>query len=319
MNLVQQLNVTTPRDEKKVVSLILQALAKYILDTPIETKYLSEMKLQKVVFKTVEELELPITRSWYLRGCMVHPGGTLGGVDFKKKIEKLVKNPENLVVEPNIYSCFDNIQVRNKIFSVRRDRFLRELYGTMEPDRFRKEYIPNNELILALENMSKGSFDGHNEIISENISNLELGLRGDDVFNCISDEFYDFLYFMEDACVEIEGAVEDGAETAQDDINFFKSLGTVYYNTVWIEPASIISIETVKGLSADRVIEQRQGYLPLAAWKIREPLSELKQKADELNLSLSECNIEKAYLKSREQIGIDAGKNLTEMWKIYAK
>ena len=315
----QQLHVTTPREEKRVVGLILQTLAKYMIDSNIETEFISEMKLQKIVFKTVEELDLPVTRSWYLRGCMVHPGGTLGGVNFKGKIERLIKNPEKLVINHDIYSCFDNIRVRNKILLVRKDRFLRELYSTMEPNRFRSEYIPNNELILALGDMRRGLFKGYNEMISENISNLELGLQGDDLFNGISKEFYEFLYFMEDTCIEIEGAVEDGAETTQDEVNFFESLSDVYYKTVWIEPASIISIETVKGLSADRVVEQRQGYLSLAAWKIREPLNELKQKADELNLSLSESNIEKAYLKSREQIGIDACKSLTEIWKIYAK
>jgi hypothetical protein len=316
--LTQQLHVTTPTDEKKVVNAILHALVKYMLDSKIDTKFLSEMKLQKIVFKTVEELELPVTRSWYIRGCMVHPGGTLGSHNFKGKIEKLVKNPDKLIIEPDIYSCFDSIQINN-IFFTKRNTFLRELYSNMEPARFRNEYVPNNELILALEEMSKGSFDGYNEIISENISKLYLGLQGDELFNNVSKEFYDFMDFMENVSIEVEGAVEDGAEFTPNDLNFFKSLSDAYYNTVWMEPASIISIETVKGLSAERVIEQRQRYLPLAARKIEEPLTKLKQKVDELNLSSSEGNIEKVYIKSCERIGVDAGKNLTEMWKIYAK
>lgn len=316
--LTQQLHVTTPSDEKKVVNAILHALVKYMLDSKIDTKFLSEMKLQKIVFKTVEELELPVTRSWYIRGCMVHPGGTLGSNNFKGKIEKLVKNPDKLIIEPDIYSCFDSIQINN-IFFTKRNTFLRELYSNMEPARFRNEYVPNNELILALEEISKGIFDGHNETISENISKLYLGLQGDELFNNVSSEFYDFMEFMENVCIEVEGAVEDGADVTSDDLNFFKNLSDAYYNTVWMEPASIISMETVAGLSADKVIKQRQGYLPLAARKIEEPLTKLKQKVDELNLSTSENNIEKVYLKSCERIGVNAGKNLTEMWKIYAK
>lgn len=316
--LTQQLHVTTPSDEKKVVNAILHALVKYILDSKIDTKFLSEMKLQKIVFKTVEELELPVTRSWYIRGCMVHPGGTLGSNNFKGKIEKLVKNPDKLIIEPDIYSCFDSIQINN-IFFTKRNTFLRELYSNMEPARFRNEYVPNNELILALEEMSKGIFNGHNEIISENISKLYLGLQGDDLFNNVSKEFYDFLDFMENVSIEVEGSVEDGAEVTPNDLNFFNSLSDAYYSTVWMEPASIISMETVAGLSADKVIKQRQGYLHLAARKIEEPLTKLKQKVDELNLSTSENNIEKVYLKSCERIGVNAGKNLTEMWKIYAK
>src|SRR3989304_7168582 len=99
----QQLHVATSADERRVVNSILQSLAKYMLDSNIDVKYLSEMKLQKIVFKTVEELELPVTRSWYIRGCMVHPGGTLTGSVKKKTIERLVRSPEGLSVDPDIY------------------------------------------------------------------------------------------------------------------------------------------------------------------------------------------------------------------------
>ncbi|MFH1323139.1 MAG: hypothetical protein ABIH80_04835 [Methanobacteriota archaeon] len=314
----QQLHVATSADERRVVNSILQSLAKYMLDSNIDVKYLSEMKLQKIVFKTVEELELPVTRSWYIRGCMVHPGGTLTGSVKKKTIERLVRNPEDLSVDPDIYSCFDSIQV-NRIFYTKRNDFLRDLYRHMEPERFRNEYVPNNELILSLEEMSKGIYDGVNTVISENISKLYLGLQGDDLFKKVSDKFYDFLDFMENVCIEVEGSFEDGAEITPADLEFFKNLSYVYYSNVWIEPASIISIETAQGPNAKRVIEQRQGYLPLAAQKIEEPLKELKHKADALNLSLSEVNVEKAYNRSRERIGTAAGKNLAEMLKIYAK
>jgi len=315
----QQLHVTTSADEKRVVNNILQSLAKYMLDSNIDVKYLSEMKLQKIVFKTVEELDLPVTRSWYLRGCMVHPGGTLSGSVKRKTIEKLVKNPDSLIVDQDIYSCFDSIQVKDRIFFTKRNDFLRDLYRYMEPERFRNEYIPNNEIILSLEEMSKGDFNGVNTVISENISKLYIGLQRDELFAGLSDNFYDFLDFLENVCIETEGNVEDGAEVTPEYLEFFKRLSSVYYNNVWMEPASIISIETAKGPNAERVIKQRKGYLPLASQKIEVPLNELKCKADELNLSLSEVNVEKAFTKSREQIGIDAGKNLTEMWKIYAK
>ncbi|MDP3104322.1 MAG: hypothetical protein Q8M95_06915 [Candidatus Methanoperedens sp.] len=314
----QQLHVATSADERRVVDSILQSLAKYMLDSNIDVKYLSEMKLQKIVFKTVEELELPVTRSGYIRGCMVHPGGTLTGSVKKKTIERLVRNPEGLSVDPDIYSCFNSIRV-NRIFYTKRNDFLRDLYRHMEPERFRNEYVPNNELILSLEEMSRGIYDGVNTVISENISRLYLGLQGDELFKKVSDKFYDFLDFMENVCIEVEGSFEDGAEITPADLEFFKNLSDVYYSNVWIEPASIISIETAQGPNAKRVIEQRQGYLPLAAQKIEEPLNELKHKAHALNLSLSEVNVEKAYNRSRERIGTDAGKNLAEMLKIYAK
>lgn len=313
-----QLHVTKPEDERKVVNYILQALAKYMLESNIEVKYLSEMKLQKIIFKTVEELELPVTKSWYIRGCMVHPGGTLTGSVKKSTVEKFVNNPKYIEANPDIYACFDNIKI-NEIFFTERNKFLRNLYRSMKPTRFRNEYIPNNELILSLERLSKGIFDNVCVTISENVSKLYLGMQGDDLFNRVSDNFYRFLDFMENTCIETEGAVEDGAEITQNDLDFFKRLNDTYHNKVWMEPASMISIETVDGISTNRVIEQRMKYLPLAERKIEESLNILEDKSKELNLSLSEKNIEKAYINCYSRIGSDASKKLTEMWKIYAK
>jgi len=317
-NKLKQLLITKPEDEKQAVKEILQSLAQFILDSDIDVKFLSEMKLQKIVFKTVEELELPVTRSWYIRGCMVHPGGTLSGSVRKNTIEKLVKKPEKLVVNSDIYSCFDDIKIE-KIFFTERNLFLRQLYSSMEPARFRNEYIPNNEIILTSEKMSRGTFNNISSVISENISKLYLGMQNDELFDGISSKFYDYLNFIEDVSIETEGLVEEGAEIAQNDMSFFKRLSSAYHNTVWMEPASIISIETVKGLSAEKVIKQRKGYLPLAARNIANSLKELETRSKKLNLTLSENNIEKAYMKSYERVGEKSGKHLTEMWKIYAK
>lgn len=314
----QQLRVTKPEDEKRVVNYILQALTKYMLESNIDVKYLSEMKLQKIVFKTVEELELPVTRSWYIRGCMVHPGGTLTGSVKKSTIETLAKNPEHLIVNPDIYACFDSIKI-DEIFYTERNKFLRNLYRSMNPDRFRNEYIPNNELILSLEGLTKGLYSDVSETISENVSKLYLGMQSDDIFKNVSDNFYRFLDFMEDVCMETEGVIEGGAEITQNEFGFFKQLNNAYHNIVWMEPASIISTETAVGISADKVIEKRLKYLPLAERKIEESLNELEKTSEKLNFSLSELNINKAYIKSCEMIGEGMGKNLTQMWRIYAK
>ena len=222
---MNQLLVATPKDEKKVVDKILHSLAKYMLDFNVDVKFLSEMKLQKIVFKTVEELDLPITRSWYIRGCMVHPGGTLSGSVRKKTLEKLVKTPEKLAIDSDIYACFDSIQI-DKIFRTRRNIFLRELYNSMESARFRNEYIPNNEIILTVEDLSRGVYGNISTAISENISKLYLGMRGDELFDNVSDNFYGFLDFVEDVSIEVEGIVEEGAEITQNDLDFFKRLST---------------------------------------------------------------------------------------------
>ncbi|MCD4842942.1 MAG: hypothetical protein K8R25_00450 [Methanosarcinales archaeon] len=317
-NKLKDLLITKPEDEKQAVKDILQSLARFILDYDIDVKFLSEMKLQKIVFMTIEELELPITRSWYIRGCMVHPGGTLSGSVRKNTLEKLVQNPKKLVVNSDIYSCFNDIRVE-KIFFTKRNLFLRHLYSSMEPARFRNEYIPNNEIIITSEEMSRGIFDDISSVISENISKLYLGMQEDELFDGISSKFYDFLNFIEETSIETEGLFEEGAEITQNDMVFFKRLSDAYHNRVWMEPASIISIETVKGLSAEKVIKQREKYLPIAARNINESLNELKNISEKLNFTLSENNIEKAYMRSYERVGENLGKHLTEMWKIYAK
>lgn len=309
--------INSPEDEKKVTNEILQTLAHYMTDCDININYLTEIKLQKIVYRTIEELELPITRSWYLRGCMVHPGGRLSGFITKDKVKKSMEY-RHFIFDEDIYACFDNIQVVNRIFKVKGDKFLKDLYDSMKPERYRVEYIPNNEILLSLKRTSVETFD-ISETISNNISRLTLGLYGDDIFDSIPNSFYEFLELMENTFIEIETIVEEGAEISSECLKFIKLIDNNYYNVIWKLPATIISIDTVEGLSAETLIKSHKNYIPYGIEEIERTFENLNEKSQELNLTLNEKNIEKAYNTSLEKIGVDSAKNIIEMFKIYAK
>lgn len=312
-----QIYVNSPEDEKKVTTSILQALAKYMSDNGVKSKYLTETKLQKIVYKTIEELELPITRSWYIRGCMVHPGGKISGYVNVDKVAYLMKY-RPFYWDEDIYACFDSIQVINRILKVKQDNFLRNLYKNMQPEKFRMEYIPNNEIMLSMQRMIKGTYDVSNDI-SNSISELSLGLYEDDIFNSIPNSFYEYLELIENISLVLEAMVEEGSEISSNQSKFIKSIESNYFSTIWKLPATIISINTAEGLSAETLIKNQNNYIPYGIEEIDRIFEESNEKSQELDIVIDEKSIETAYESSREKIGIDSAKKIADMWKIYTK
>lgn len=309
-------HINTPEGEKKVTMDILQALAKYMVDNNVGSKYLTETKLQKIIYKTVEELELPITRCWYMRGCMVNPGGRISRFVNIDKVAYLMEF-RHFYWDEDIYTCFDNIQIIDKILKVKQDNFLRDLYENMQPEKFKMEYIPNNEIIISLQGMIKGIYNS--DTISNCISELSLGLYGDDIFNSIPNSFFEYLELAENTSMEIEEKAEEGYEFSLNQLEFIKSIEYNYFNTIWKLPATIISINTAEGLSAETLKRNQNNYISYGIEKIDNIFEELNEKCQELDLAIDEKSIEKAYKKSIEKIGKDPAKKINEMWKIYAR
>ena len=66
------IKIDTPEEEDLVATLLLYAVAEYMRKTKMDIKYLNDIKLQKTIYKTSDDLNIPLTRSWYKRGCYVH-------------------------------------------------------------------------------------------------------------------------------------------------------------------------------------------------------------------------------------------------------
>ena len=66
------IRIETPGEEDLVATLLLYAVSEYLHKTKMDIKYLNDIKLQKTIYKTSDDLNIPLTRSWYKRGCYVH-------------------------------------------------------------------------------------------------------------------------------------------------------------------------------------------------------------------------------------------------------
>ena len=66
------IRIETPEEEDLVANLLLSAVAEYMQTTHMDVKFLNDLKLQKTIYKTCDDLNIPLTRSWYKRGCYVH-------------------------------------------------------------------------------------------------------------------------------------------------------------------------------------------------------------------------------------------------------
>ena len=62
------IRIETPEEENLVIDLMMRAVAEALKKKNLNIDNLRETKLQKILCKTAGDLDLPITRSWYMRG-----------------------------------------------------------------------------------------------------------------------------------------------------------------------------------------------------------------------------------------------------------
>ncbi len=66
------IQVETPEDEDRIAEFIIDAIAEYMRNKGLDLKYINDIKLQKLAYRVADTLDIPLTRSWYMRGCYVH-------------------------------------------------------------------------------------------------------------------------------------------------------------------------------------------------------------------------------------------------------
>lgn len=65
-------NISSKEDENEFVQLLLFSLHKWVKTNKIDKKYINNLKIQKIFFNILEDINIPVTRSWYLYGGYVH-------------------------------------------------------------------------------------------------------------------------------------------------------------------------------------------------------------------------------------------------------
>lgn len=324
------LSIKTPEDEDYITELIIEAIGEYLEEHDLDIQYMSDIKLQKVVFKVADTLNIPLTRSWYMRGCYVH--NSIINRDFlKEKMERGYEKEKGKEYKLLYDAVSKNIE---EVWWTTTTRFLEGLYKTQAPEAYRSMYISNNDLLnlnkevinflrdfagkRTLAKWITLSTDYYNRI-SKNVSKLHIELISKKEFGDLIIPFSNFTDLLEMLYLKIDDILKSEVDISRDILEFFELVDRVYFKNIWQYPALVISKETVIGIRKDEIIEENLTRLERAEDKINYHMEHIKEGASELDLLPSIKDLETKYKESVKILGADVSKKIAEFWKVCSK
>jgi hypothetical protein len=311
----------SPQEEDLIIKMILRDARQAILrEKPgVDFKNINfQVKLQKIVFIIAEELEIPLTRSWYLYGGYVHndlvdieklieledsPQATfdlLGNAVEPSRDQKDIEYAESLLGDKrNIYK--NKIRkIATKIFFKKYDEFLLDFYSEMAPEPYKQLYLNNarlNQTFKRFEGLAlraeQPALNAFCPELPEAFSDYYraftavLSKLGVEVAKGELSEFYDLTLRY----IELLERYLIKAGFDRKVLSRFKLLADVYKKSLWKTVALSISTKTVKGVRSEEVgkIQRR---------KLEENLASLPSSLDQLEAAL----IKEGLLPTRSEM-----------------
>lgn len=329
MKTITYFKITTPHDESCIAELIIDAIAKYMNTHDLDIRYMSDIKLQKIVFKTAEDLNIPLTRSWYMRGCYIHLPEIINSNFLQERI-----NSKQIKKEDGYDLLFKSVSKNiEDIWWTPTDRLLKNLYNTQAPEAYRSIYIANNNILNLNKEINKISGKYHigstlakwipldtdyYQRVSENISRLHIELISKKEFKDVIVPFLEFTNVFEAIYPKLDNLLSSNTDISSDIFEFFGLVDDVYYRNIWQYPALTISRETVVGIRKDEIIEDNSARLEGADDKMNYHIEHLKTEASDLDLLPSTKDLETEYKKSVGMLGEDASRKIAEFWKVHS-
>lgn len=335
----QLLHIETAQEEDSVAALMMMAVSECLRKTQTHPKYINELKLQKIVYKTCDDLNIPLTRSWYKRGCYVH--------NSKIKKENLINTPnfnstpsEELLQLKTTYKKEYGIilkQLTNNINDIKYiawEKLLDRIYHSHAPRQYRKLYLSNNK-ILETNNQLKGllknkrssllswvnsrNMYSHYEIVSDSISEVHIELASNPEFQEIIDTYIDFTDVLEPIYIKAGELLSPETSPSVEMSSLFDSIEQFYYEYVWGCPALVMSKKTVKGARAEEYIEKSAGLINECEDIIHSFLISLDTKIESLELNPTLEKLEYVDAILSKNTASPQQDTFSEIWKLYNK
>ena len=278
--------------EDSIVETILFALDIELKKRRINKKYLNEIKVHKIVYNVADNLDLEITRSWYMRGCYVwcaEPIDLFLNVpefSFRNVIDHLVKE---------ILAILDDLIDDINVFQLKTSTFLRELYQKLAPSKFRDLYLANldfkemyDSFLNQLSSNQRLFFvEADTTEVSSSLSKLHMAITNTIEDNRILDVFIEYTSLLEKVALGLEEKARND-NVNKEMINFAKHVFEVYDNEVWKLPAIEITKQTIKGPRREDVIKSLSEAFNTTLNRVKVLMKSFEDKVAELNLSPSE-------------------------------
>jgi len=323
-----------PQDEAAIIKMILRDILRILHTSSQQDFSQNRVKLQKIIFIVAEELDIPLTRSWYLYGGYVHNADTtipINEMTFSSEPTcDQIKNAEKLFAPvQSKYSRIMDETVR-KIFYTKLNTFLEEFYRTRAPEKYKPLYYNNLaiernfELVKKFEPKTKGIIQqtllkfsletnefSHYRHFAKNLSRLVLEIADSSDFSCFYDYTNRYIDLLEDYLVKVD------LERAWF-LNCLKLLKDMYEKAVWKPIALKISLKTLTGVCADKVRKKQEAILSNADSWISNCLDSLYETLAKNGLLLTPHErsqfFRTVYGKEEDFLG-----TISNVWKSYKK
>jgi hypothetical protein len=315
MNPMQDFSIFN-EEELTVISVYL-ALAKWKEHTgeKYNEKYITTLKLHKIVFEVSEQLQLPITRYWYIRGSYIPNPYIMKKSFFKTILEdpytvhlesgKILNLIELIERYPSLAQllkqAIDDVLIETRIIFTKEVDYLKNLYKYKPPQQYADCYKKSYEFSYFL-----GGISGVRENKMESllgfgvvedfdyyikcknlVTELHKSIKRINEFNPFFDILLSYTDIIESAALKIDlNKQERSKENLTNSIHFFTIQSDFYLKYIWKVFAKVIAINTVKGPRAGDVKKEISLKLHDLSYYYN-GIEELSAKAEILNLVLS--------------------------------
>ena len=271
-------------------------------------------KIAKVVYDVADQLDLPITRSWYKFGTYVWSdyvasSRLLEFRDFDESDPRILSTVELArVKDSDTFSEIERIVSKHKMLDMSLSAFLDELYEKAPP-KYRRLYKSHKKVLWRMRRISE-TLEHENEIPEPQLLNASRDITSFQkemfVFEDRSemiDMVIDYTNFLEDLIVKYDEILDDD-KALRSFVPFFTEAYKVYSEEIWAFPPSIIAIETVKGEKEDAVKTGRSRHLARLPEYVGRP-NNMRERAFNEGLYPSESNILHSQQKLEKLVGSD--------------
>lgn len=325
--------------EKTRESLLLKSVIFQLIlllrNKSFESKYMNKLKVTKIVYDVIKKLDLPITNSWYLRGCYIHAPTTQDSLLLDprewnkiddKEIERTQRDNQELFqkIRSEIYNYLEDTD----ILTIKTDKFLINLYKESAPEDYKAIYLANHELRHLLEESLHELIENLNknkviplflesrasvlDKLSPSISRLQISISNNQEFNKEQEIFYDFFNLIEEIMIKFDSILRESNQIPKDIEEFIESLGNSYMNNIWKIIALKISQNTINGPRADKIrTELIHEYVRFSS-NSSNLISDIQEKARELNLIPTHKEYE-IFFTSKHKIDECIRKDISEI------
>ena len=249
-------------DEDQALHVVMAEIGRLLQEKGVDLKFVTETKLNKWVSEVANRLNLPITRTWYLRGSYVHsPLVTVDTLRRWRQLRSSESTPGNLDIRRTVEQVTD----RWNLLYTRGEVFLERFYREEAPEEYRDLYLTNLVVGEALGQLSpllqpesarrvRGDLTSWarietrlSPVVLAAFSRFREALSAHDEFDAIAPLVESYTFLLEDVSRWLDRAATIGVPLTESARSVGLRLIQTYSDSVWKLPAAQIAIRKAQG------------------------------------------------------------------------